>query len=101
MKSTLSSQNQRRWGMGSKKGIGYSPLTEKIYLGKQNKDKGIWVGNKEDITSDFINVMMNYIPENTTRTITGLDTLSQNIFINVKYDKKGIEKVIRHLKKLL
>ena len=87
--------------MGSKKGIGYSPLTEKIYLGKQNKDKGIWVGDKEDITSDFINVMMNYIPENTTRTITGLDTLSQNMFINVKYDKKGIEKVIRHLQKLL
>jgi len=87
--------------MATKKGIGYSPLTEKIYLGKQNKEKGIWVGDKEDITSDFINVMMDYIPENTTRTITGLDTLSQNMFINVKYDKKGIEKVIKYLQKLL
>ena len=34
--------------MSIKKGIGYSPLTEKIYLGKQNQEKGMWIGEKED-----------------------------------------------------
>lgn len=40
--------------------IGYSPLTEKIYLGQINPKKpGWWVGNKKrDITSEFIAVML-------------------------------------------
>lgn len=87
--------------MAIKKGIGYSPLTEKIYLGKQNQEKGMWVGDKEDITSDFINVMFQYVPEATSRTIRGLDTNSQNIFFNVKKDKEHIEKAIKFLTKQL
>jgi uncharacterized protein YpmB len=86
--------------MSTKKGIGYSPLTEKVYLGKQNKEKGMWIGNdKEDITSDFINVMFQYVEPNTTRTIKGLTSKEENIFINVKRDKKSIEKTIRFLEK--
>ena len=84
-----------------KKGIGYSPLTEKIYIGKQNQEKGMWVGDKEDITSDFINVMFQYVSEGTSRTIRGLDTNSQNIFFNVKKDKESLEKAIKFLTKQL
>lgn len=84
-----------------KKGIGYSSLTDKIYLGKQNQEKGMWVGDKEDITSDFIDVMFQYVPEGTSRTIRGLYTNSQNIFFNVKKDKVSIKKAIVFLTKQL
>lgn len=43
----------------TKNGIGYSPLTENFYLGKQNKDKGIWIDDKKDITNEFIDVKVN------------------------------------------
>lgn len=36
--------------MSTKKGIGYSPLTERVYIGRQNRLKGTWIGEKEDIT---------------------------------------------------
>ena len=42
--------------MATKTGIGYSPLSDKVYLGKQNTEKRMWVGEKSDITSDFIAV---------------------------------------------
>lgn len=87
--------------MATKNGIGFSPLTDRVYLGKQNQEKGIWVGEKKDITSDFINVMFEYIPEGTSRTIRGLDTDSQNIFINIKKDKKHLENAIKFLNKQL
>ena len=87
--------------MSNKKGIGYSPLTEKIYLGKQNKEKGVWVGEKEDITSDFINVMFQYVEPNTTRTIRTESSSETNIFCNVKGDKESIEKAIKYLEKQL
>jgi len=38
--------------------IGYSPLTKRVYLGKINSAKpDTWIGDKEDITSDFIRVL--------------------------------------------
>jgi hypothetical protein len=85
--------------MSTRKGIGYSPLTEKIYLGRQNKSKGLWIGDKEDITSDFIHVAFQYFEENTVRKIGNSKT--ENLFINIKNDKKSIEKVIKHLQKRL
>lgn len=85
--------------MSIKKGIGYSPLTEKIYLGKQNREKGMWIGDKEDITSDFIHVMFQYIEPNVSRTINTADGKESNIFFNVKNDKQSIEKAIKYLKK--
>ena len=35
--------------------------------GKQNKEKGLWVGEKEDITSDFLDVAYHYFSENSVR----------------------------------
>ena len=86
--------------MSIKKGIGYSPLTEKIYLGKQNQEKGMWIGEKEDITSDFINVMFQYIEPNTQRTIRTTSGLETNIFFNIKREKESIEKAIKYFEKL-
>lgn len=86
--------------MSIKKGIGYSPLTEKIYMGKQNQEKGMWIGEKEDITSDFINVMFQYIEPNTQRTIRTESGSETNIFFNIKKDKESIEKAIKYFEKL-
>lgn len=78
-------------------GIGYSPLTERVFLGKQNQSKGMWVGEKKNITQQFISTMFAYVEPNTTRTIKS--GKEENIFINVNNDKESIEKVIKYLKK--
>lgn len=86
--------------MAIKKGIGYSPLTDKVYLGKQNTEKRVWIGDKKEITNEFIAVAFEYFEENTIRDI-GSSNGNSNLFINVKNDRKGIEKVIRTLKNRL
>lgn len=86
--------------MAIKNGIGYSPLTEKVYLGKQNTDKRLWVGEKKDITNDFIAVSFEYFEENTIRKIGSSDG-SENLFINIKNDKASLEKIIKNLTKRL
>lgn len=83
--------------MSTRKGIGYSPLTEKIYLGKQNREKGMWIGEKEDITNDWINIAFEYFEENTIRKIDTKSLNKENLFINVKNDKESLEKVIKDL----
>ncbi len=82
-----------------KKGIGYSPLTDKVYLGKQNKEKGMWIGEKEDITNEFLAVSMAFFEENTIRTIGSEN--SSNLIFNVSNNKKGIENGIKTLQKEL
>ena len=81
--------------MSRKKGIGYGVLSEKIYLGVQNKEKGMWVGEKEDITNDFINVAFQYFAEDSIRNIGSSD--KENLFINIKNDKESLEKLIKNL----
>lgn len=84
--------------MAVKNGIGYSPLSDKVYLGKQNTEKGLWVGEKKDITSEFIAVSLEYFSENTIRDI-GCSNGDSNLVINIKNDKKSIEKLIKSLSK--
>jgi hypothetical protein len=86
--------------MATKNGIGYSPLTDKVYLGKQNTEKRIWIGDKKDITNDFLAVASEFFEENTVRNI-GCSDGASNLFINIKNDRKSIEKVIRNLTKRL
>ena len=86
--------------MSIRKGIGHSPLTDKVYLGKQNKAKGMWVGEKEDITNDFINVAFQYFEENTIRNIGSPSSKEENLFINIKNDKESIERVVKNLQKM-
>jgi len=85
--------------MSKRKGIGYSPLTEKIYLGQQDRKKGMWIGEKEDITNDWLNVAFQYFEEDTIRNIGSSD--KENLFINVKKDKGSIQKAIDALQKEL
>lgn len=86
--------------MATKNGIGYSPLSDKVYLGKQNTEKGMWIGAKQDVTSQFIEVSFAYFEENTIRRVDSSNG-KENLFINVKNDKEGIEKIIKHLTKRL
>jgi hypothetical protein len=86
--------------MSAKNGIGYSPLTEKVYLGKQNQEKGLWIGEKKDITNQFLDVAYSYFEEGTVRTIKTIDG-KENLFINIQNDKESIEKIINHLNKSL
>jgi len=85
--------------MAIKNGIGYSPLTDKVYLGKQNNEKRLWVGDKVDITNEFLAVAHEYFQENTSRKISS--SKCSNLFINVKYEKETIERMIKHLEKEL
>ena len=87
--------------MSVKNGIGFSPLTDKIYLGKQNTEKRMWIGEKKDITSDFIAVAFEYFEPNTVRNISLVNGLDEHLLINVKNDKNGIEKVIKNLENRL
>jgi hypothetical protein len=86
--------------MATKNGIGYSPLSDKVYLGKQNTEKGMWIGAKQDVTNQFIEVSFAFFEENTIRNI-GSSSGKENLFINVKNDKEGIEKIIKNLNKRL
>jgi hypothetical protein len=86
--------------MSIKNGIGYSPLTDKVYLGKQNTEKRLWVGEKKDITNEFLAVSHEFFEENTIREI-GNSNGNSNLFINIKNDKESIEKVIKNLNKRL
>lgn len=86
--------------MSIKNGIGYSPLTDKVYLGRQNKEKRLWVGEKADITNDFIACSMEFFEVNTIRDI-GCSSGGSNLFINIKNDNASIERVIKNLQKRL
>lgn len=55
----------------SKLGLGYSPLSEKIYLGHTNTNRpNEWVGEKRDVTSDFIQVMLQKFAPDTESILT-------------------------------
>jgi hypothetical protein len=86
--------------MSIKNGIGYSPLTDRVYLGKQNTEKRLWIGEKKDITNEFLAVSHEFFEENTIREI-GNSNGNSNLFINIKNDKESIEKVIKNLNKRL
>ena len=85
----------------AKMNIGYSPLTDRILLGKINEDKGGWVGEKRDITSRFLNVCFEYFPEGEVRSIDTPSKNKTNMFINVIRNKEDIEKTISFLQKEL
>ncbi len=86
--------------MPVKNGIGYSPLTDKVYLGKQNTDKRLWVCDKKDITNEFLAVAHEFFEQNTVRDIS-CSNGNSNLFINIKNDKASIEMVIKNLTKRL
>lgn len=73
--------------------IGYSPLTEKVYLGKANKEKGLWVGDKKEITDDYLQVLFQYVPSGNSRQIRQGDDVYKIINIdwnNIDHIDRGI-----------
>jgi hypothetical protein len=48
--------------------IGCSPITEKVYIGTH--DGKVWRGRKKDITSEFIQVVLQKFPPDFSYTIT-------------------------------
>jgi hypothetical protein len=50
-------------------------------MGKQNQAKGMWIGEKTDITNQFIDVAFAYFEENNIREIQTIGKGS-NLFIN-------------------
>lgn len=86
--------------MAIKNGIGYNPFTDKVYLGKQNTEKRLWVGDKIDITNEFLSVADLFFKENHIREIHKSNEES-NLFINIKNDRESVIKVINDLNKRL
>jgi len=88
--------------MAIKSGIGLSPLTDKIYMGKQNTEKGMWVGEKKDITDNFIDVMFQYLELNEAREIVteNIDEKKEtkHFFIHFKDDKESLQNAINFMK---
>jgi hypothetical protein len=44
-------------------------LSDKIKLGRQNSKKQMWIGDPEDITSDFININLLWLKDGEAREI--------------------------------
>lgn len=82
--------------MSTKKGIGYGILSGKVYLGNQNREKGWFVGEKEDITDDFLNVAHQYFEIGTVRTIDFKDGTA-DLYCHIAKDDVSIDKLIKHL----
>jgi len=85
--------------MATQSGIGYSPLTERVFMGKQNPEKRMWVGEKKDITNQFIDVAFSYFGVDTVRTI-GVEK-EKHLFFHVTDTKESLEKMIKNLQKRL
>jgi hypothetical protein len=86
--------------MSIKTSIGYSPLTDKVYLGKQNQEKGLWIGDKKDITNEFLAVSNHFFEENSIREVK-CSNGNSNLFVNIKNDEESIKKLIKNLEKRL
>ena len=85
--------------MGLKNGIGYSSLSGIVYLGKQNTKSKTWVGKKEDITSEFLDMVHMFFTQGTIRNVScGQD---ENLIINIKKDKESIGKLIKALNEIV
>lgn len=64
----------------TKTGLLYSELTGHVYWGTMNLDTGIARGNKKDVTSDFIGIMLQKFPPN----------FKQDIVCNGKFEAEII-----------
>lgn len=65
--------------------IGFSPMTGSVYLGLQRDN--MWVGHKQNITSDFIQVMEHKFPINTAQNIS-VNGVNKFRFLSLDMDKE-------------
>ena len=75
-----------------KKGFGVSPITNTIYYGQIDKEKGMFIGDKEDVTDDVIAAVFEWFMGN----MEGRKTEYVITYKNTKYElamrKREMEK---------
>jgi hypothetical protein len=78
--------------MSTKKGIGYCPLSDQIKIGRQNSKKQMWIGEAEDITSDFININLLWLKDGEAREVKkqGSEEV-ECLILKVKNDKNEMK----------
>ena len=78
--------------------LGYSSLSERVYWGRTNSDKpGIWVGDKKDVTENFLNVLIDgYLSKNTKRDIM-VDGKIKYSLMNIEHSNESIDRAIKVL----
>lgn len=85
--------------------LGISPMTEKIYLGKLNKAKTMWLAGKKDITNNFLDVLFQYLTLNDVREIVmeneSTKKLTTHLFLHCEVTKDSLERNIQFLQKEL
>lgn len=59
--------------------LGFSELTGRIYLGRQNGN--VWVGDKRDITSEFLQIMLQKFTPKSMSEITIEDKVAYKIIV--------------------
>ncbi len=75
--------------MARKKGFGVSPITNKIFYGTQETDKGMWVGTKTDVTEDVISSAFDWFVGNMK------DEHGKRIEYRITYPDSDYELVMR------
>ena len=88
-----------------KPGIGYSTWDGKVYAGMQRIEDGYihWVGDKVEVTEQFVFVLYQFLEDNNFRKITtdfGDGDEMTNIFFNVPRDHQSLEDAIISLIKI-
>ena len=90
--------------MATKSGLGLSPITQKIYFGKQNIEKRMWVGTKTDVTDSFLDVMFEYVALDEVREIVtenDNEEETKHFFLHFKDDKESLQNAIKFIEQEL
>ena len=77
--------------------IGYSKLSDKIYIWKSKKqwNTSLWVGEKKDYTNSFLSTVDQYFPKWELRIIKHWE--EEELYIHIWNNSEDIEKLIWHL----
>jgi len=65
-------------------------LGDRVYCGLANRGKGVFVGKKYDVTSDFINTLLAYIPPGKLKSIYRAGGQHEVTYIAVKSGEKVV-----------
>ena len=85
--------------------IEYSKDINKIFIGEKDVETKEWIGSVVDITQEFINALVAYIPKGLTREFPVRNSkdkslLSVDMFAHFSEDEKSIDEFISFLTKL-
>ena len=65
--------------------LGVSPIDGTIYAGKLNKDKTMWVGDKQDVTEDAVRAVFEKMMNESKEKDGGIITYSYKGFGTMTY----------------